>query len=430
MKYAETIQYLFQQLPMFQRVGKLAFKKDLTNTLKLLAALGDPHQKFPSIHIAGTNGKGSTSHMIAAAFQAHGFRVGLYTSPHYKDFRERIKINGQFIPKRTVSHFVTKNQDVFQLVKPSFFEMTVALAFDYFARQKVDIAIVETGLGGRLDSTNVLDPMLSVITNIGFDHIDMLGNTLEDIAFEKAGIIKSKKPVVVGVTHRKTKNVFLKKAKETGSTTNFADKALQPVSSKQTKKYQYFSFLENSGDKEWKGKTDLMGPFQLENLRTALMSLIIFSKTYPEWKLVLSKILRSFQNIIESTYFIGRWQYIDNQPDVLCDSAHNQQGLEAILSEIKLMKYPHFHFVLGFSQGKDIHKMISLFPQNGSFYIAKPKVPRGLDEHLVLEVLVASQRIGKAYSSVKKALQAAKKIAKKEDLIFVGGSSFVVAEVI
>lgn len=415
---------------MYQRVGKLAFKKDLTNTLELLSTLENPHEKFPSIHIAGTNGKGSTSHMIAAAFQAHGLRVGLYTSPHYKDFRERIKINGECIAKRTVTAFVKRNLGLFQQIKPSFFEMTVALAFDYFARQKVDIAIIETGLGGRLDSTNVLNPMLSVITNIDFDHTDMLGDSLEAIAFEKAGIIKPKKPVVVGVTHRKTKPVFLKKSKETNSAIYFADQELRLISSRQAIKYQHFSFIEVENPKEWNGKTDVKGPFQMENLRTALMSMIVFSETYSTWKINPTNTLRAFQGIIESTYFIGRWQYIGNQPDVLCESAHNQHALQAVLSEIKLLKYSRIHFVLGFSKGKDIHNMISLFPGNGSFYIAKPKVPRGLDANQVLQFLVDSGRIGNAYSSVKKALQAAKKIAHKDDLIYVGGSSFVVAEVL
>ncbi|MCC6413128.1 MAG: bifunctional folylpolyglutamate synthase/dihydrofolate synthase, partial [Saprospiraceae bacterium] len=317
MTYQETLDYLFSRLPMYQRIGAAAYKKDLTNTLALLEHLGNPHQHFPSVHLAGTNGKGSTSHMLAAICQSAGLKTGLYISPHYKDFRERIKINGVYIPRRRVVSFVEKNRDIIEQIQPSFFELCVAMAFDHFAKEKVDVAIVETGLGGRLDSTNVITPLLSVITNISFDHMDMLGNTLPLIAGEKAGIIKPGVPVVIGETHPESAPVFRQKAGETGSDIVFAD-ANYRVEPRENGNYRVF--FKNKIQFE-RLAVDAGGPYQQHNIATMLQAAEDLKNILP---ITEQNITDGLANLSAYTRFMGRWQFIGKQPDILCDSAHNE----------------------------------------------------------------------------------------------------------
>lgn len=430
MTYHETIQYLYTQLPMYQRVGQSAFKKDLTNIRKLLMILGQPHESFPTIHVAGTNGKGSVSHILSAILQAHGYRVGLYTSPHYKDFRERIKINGKYISKNAITSFVEKNRSDWSAVQPSFFEITVAMAFQHFADEQVDIAVIETGLGGRLDSTNVISPLMSVITNIGYDHMDMLGNTLPKIAFEKAGIIKKHVPVVVGEYHRDTAPVFKKKAKSVNAPIVFADRTFRKMDIVHGKTFDHYSIETVNSSSSYHFKTDIQGPFQSNNIRTAIAAMDVFSKSNPDWKLSKTKMKAGLAHVIPTSLFMGRWQYLSRQPDVLCDSGHNLHALKSIVKRIKELKHPVKRFVLGFSSGKDVEKMISEFPDDGIFYFAKPNVPRGLPVSDYIEILKRKEIVFMAFKTVKAALNAARRDASKKDLIFVGGSTFVVAEIL
>lgn len=416
---------------MFQRVGPNAFKKDLKNITIACEALGNPHQKFKSIHIAGTNGKGSTAHMLASVFIAAGYKTGLYTSPHYKDFRERIKINGELISKRQVVDFVKTNKTVFEKTNASFFEWTVALTFDYFANEKVDIAIIETGLGGRLDSTNIITPMLSVITNIGFDHTDMLGDTRPLIAGEKAGIIKAKIPVVIGETHQETSPVFNYKAKELNTKISFADKEIKAEKVSETETHTYFKIKKN--DKEIFSNLGLqhLGAYQKNNLITALQSLFIFNKNYPNYFNDLDgSIKKGIANFKTLSYFIGRWEYISHAPRILIDSAHNEDGIKQLVTSLKKINYNKLHFVIGVVGDKSHEKTFSLLPKNAVYYFAKAKIPRGMNAKNLQAAANDFGLKGKSYISIKKALSAAKMRAKKDDLIFVGGSIFTVAEVL
>ncbi len=428
-QYQATLDHLYKQLPMFQRVGKAAFKKDLTNIIALCEQLGQPHEKFPSIHIAGTNGKGSTTHLIGAMLQASGLKVGFYTSPHYKDFRERIKINGKLIGKRQVVNFVEKHKGTLEKIRPSFFEITVALAFDYFAQQKVDIAIIETGLGGRLDSTNIITPLLSVITNISFDHQQFLGDTLPLIAGEKAGIIKAKVPVVIGETQKATKAVFENTAKAKKSPIVFADKNIsvveREVKAHHTKYYvkgRVYNFNNLS--------VNLMGNYQQKNICTALQAIAIFNEISDFPKVTESNIQEGLGNLKELTYFLGRWQKLGENPTIICDSGHNQAGVKLILQQLEKMDYEQLHFVIGMVNDKDIGKILKMLPKEARYYFVKANIPRGL----VADKLQAKAKEyglkGRRYSSVKNGLRAAKRAAAESDMIFVGGSTFVVAEVV
>ena len=429
-QYQQTLDFLFKQLPMFQRVGSQAFKKDLSNTLAIAKHLGNPHQKFKSIHIGGTNGKGSTSHIVAAILQAHGFKVGMYTSPHYKDFRERIKINGKFIPKRYVIDFVEKNNAAFAKIQPSFFEWTVGLAFDYFAHKKVDITIIEVGLGGRLDSTNIITPLLSVITNISLDHTQFLGDTLPLIAGEKAGIIKSKIPVIIGETHSETKPVFNKKAAATNSNISFADKVLETDKKAILPNHQVFDIK--------KGKKlifndlhlNLIGDYQQKNLTTALTAILELPSVFPDFQLDHSKIQEGLKEVQSLTKMMGRWQKLGAQPLIIADSGHNEGGLKLTMSQLSKLEYQQLHFVLGAVNDKNISKMLSMLPKNAKYYFAKANIPRGLDAKILKAEAAKFNLKGRTYSSVKNAMKAAKRAASKEDMIFAGGSTFVVAEVI
>lgn len=404
MTYQETLDYLFQQLPMYQREGKSAFKKDLTNIKAICNVLGNPQDKIKTIHIAGTNGKGSSAHMLSSIFQEAGFKTGLYTSPHLKDFRERVRINGQMISEYEVIGFVEKQAETFKEIKPSFFEWTVALAFSYFEKEKVDIAIIETGLGGRLDSTNIINPILSIITNIGLDHIDMLGNTLDKIAFEKAGIIKNEIPVIIG-NHSGQKQIFKKKAKESNAKILFANE-------------------ENTLEFE----SDLKGNYQKENINTVAYSLIELKKQ--GWKLSDTVIKNGFFNTIRNTGIKGRWQIVQENPKVIFETAHNKEGLEQVIRQLKLENFNELHLVIGFVKDKSIENLLNLLPQNATYYFCQALIPRSLDVQNLYTQASKFQLKGTVYSSVSEAYDAAQKAASQEDLIYVGGSNFVVAEVL
>lgn len=426
-RFNQTLNFLYTQLPMFQRVGSQAFKKDLTNIKLLCEHLGNPFQQYPCIHLAGTNGKGSTAHLISSVLQEQGYKVGLYTSPHYRDFRERIKINGKYISRKYIVNFVEDHKDVFVKIKPSFFEITVALAFDFFAKEKVDVAVIETGLGGRLDSTNIIHPILSVITNISFDHQQFLGNTLKKIAGEKAGIIKKGVPVVIGETQEETTSVFLKKAKTKKSEIHFADKKFKVVAKSENLTHTTFDIYKKKKLLFSNQKINLHGGFQAKNIATALQALELLDSHFPIKK---SKVSKAFTNLKSLTNFKGRWQLLQKDPIVLCDSAHNEGGLKLAINQLNSLKFKQLHLVLGMVNDKSIEKMLNFFPKDAKYYFCRPDIPRGLDVNILHEKANELGLSGKAYSSVRNALKAAKRNAGKKDLIYVGGSTFVVAEVI
>lgn len=406
MTYTETLHWMFEQLPMYQRQGQSAFKKDLTNTLALAKTLGNPEQKFKSIHVAGTNGKGSVSHMLASVLQTAGYKVGLYTSPHLKDFRERIKINGEQISKASVIEFISEHKAFLEAQKLSFFEMTVGMAFDYFASQNIDIAIVEVGMGGRLDSTNIITPLLSVITNIGFDHTAFLGNTLDLIAGEKAGIIKKNTPVVIGETLPETKPVFTKKAEAENATLFFAEELNSPLP-----------------------KCDLMGNYQKYNLKTCLKALEVLN-TIDEYKITKAQVKKGLAEVKLNTKLRGRWEILGEAPKIIADTAHNKEGLSLVLEQVFEEKYKDLHIVLGFVNDKDLDTILPLFPATAKYYFSKPDVPRGLEATELYYKAKAFSLYGKAFTTIDNALKAAQRDAQKEDLIYVGGSTFTVAEIL
>jgi len=405
MNYNDTLQWMFSQLPMFQRQGETAFKKDLTNSLAFSSHLNHPEQKFKSVHVAGTNGKGSTSHMLASVLQEAGYKVGLYTSPHLKDFRERIRINGKVIKKREVTHFIKKHKTFLEAHQLSFFEMTVGLAFDSFAKHKVDVAIIEVGLGGRLDSTNIILPEVSVITNIGLDHTQFLGETLPEIAFEKAGIIKKNIPVVIGEFQEETFPVFESVAKEKSSPIFLASKNVKSI-------YE----------------SDLKGIYQTNNIKTVLQTIhVLISKGYI---ISESKIKKGLRNVIKNTGLLGRWQVLKNNPKIICDTAHNTEGLKYVLKQLEDETFEHLHIVIGVVNDKKLETILPLFPKKANYYFCKPNIPRGLDEEILKQECSKFGLIGNAFSSVNEAYNEAQKNAKSKDLIFIGGSTFVVAEVV
>lgn len=391
---------------MYQRVGGAAYKKDLGNTILLANYLGNPQQKFKSIHVAGTNGKGSVSHMLASVLQEAGYKVGLYTSPHLKDFRERIKINGKMISKSEVTTFVNQHKPFFETHSLSFFEMTVGLAFDYFSNQKVDIAVIEVGMGGRLDSTNIIIPEVSVITNIGLDHTAFLGDTLSAIAKEKAGIIKNNVPVVVGETVPETKKVFEETAKLNNTVIAFAEATT------------------------FKGyKTDLKGTYQAKNLQTAVTTIHVLNQQ-THFNIPENAIKTGLNKVVSNTHLKGRWQVLQTKPKVICDTAHNKEGLIYVLKQLKEEKAETLHFVLGFVSDKNVDDVLCMFPKNATYYFCKPAIPRGMAVTVLKEKATPFGLMGRGFNSVKEAYTAALKNSKNEDLIFVGGSTFVVAEII
>jgi len=436
MNYNETLTYLYNQLPMFTRVGSTAFKADLTNTIALCERLDNPQHKFKSIHIGGTNGKGSTSHMLAAVLQTAGYKTGLYTSPHLKDFRERIRINGEMISEQEVVHFVAEHKIDFEEIEPSFFEMTVALAFDIFARHQIDIAIIEVGLGGRLDSTNIITPLLSIITNIGWDHMNILGNTLPEIAAEKAGIIKPEIPVIIGEYQPEIAGIFTQKAEKENAELIFASEQWIEESQEPRVRNQEATQLvevtvtstHNSQPTTHNLKLDLTGTYQLKNVRNVLSAVQELRKQ--GFIITDEHVKHALAHVKSLTGLQGRWYTLNTNPLTICDTGHNPEGIAEVLKNIALVKYELLHFVLGMVNDKDITKVLSLLPKNATYYFCKPDIPRGLDETSLKEQAEAIGLHGKAYPSVPEALKAAQHAATQKDLVFAGGSTFVVAEIV
>ena len=400
MKYEEGLNYLFSKLPMYQRTGSAAYKKDIGNIIKACKILDNPQNKFKSIHIAGTNGKGSTAHMLASIFQEAGYKTGLYTSPHLKDFRERIKIDGQLISKKDTLDFILKNKNQYEKIEMSFFEYTVAMAFDYFANENVDIAIIETGLGGRLDSTNIISPEISIITNIGYDHTNLLGNSLEEIAKEKAGIIKKNTPVIIGRKQEETEHIFKSEAKEKNSSIHFC-----------RKNFNY--------------STDLKGEYQKENLNTALQAMKILNLNIND-----DIISKGLNNVVKNTGLNGRWQTIAKKPLTICDTGHNEDGIKNNIKQLKKLKFNKLHFVFGTVNDKDLRKILRLLPVNAQYYFCSANIERSLNSEKLLEESKNFKLLGEGYESVIEAYHSAQSNAKMDDLIFIGGSTFIVAEVL
>ncbi len=404
MTYQDTINWMFSQLPMYQRQGNSAYKADLKNTLLLANHLNNPEHQIKTIHVAGTNGKGSTSHMLASILQEAGYKVGLFTSPHLKDFRERIKINGVEISKAFVIGFIKRNKVFLESQSLSFFEMTSGMAFDYFAKQKVDIAIVEVGLGGRLDSTNIIIPEVSVITNIGLDHTQFLGNTLKAIAFEKAGIIKPNVSVVIGETQDETTLVFKGVAKKNQSDIYFADTLIDNIYS-----------------------SDLKGLYQQKNIKTVLQTIKILNKSF---SISENHIKNGLFHVVKNTGLQGRWQILQEQPKIICDTAHNKEGLSYVVKQIRQESFIQLHMVFGVVNDKELDSILEILPKKATYYFCKPNVPRGMEADLLQNKFRSAGFKGVGYVSVNEALNTAKKNASGNDLIYVGGSTFVVAEII
>jgi dihydrofolate synthase/folylpolyglutamate synthase len=406
MNYQETTNWLFNQLPVYQLQGASAYKEDLKNTILLANYIGNPEKDLKCIHVAGTNGKGSTSHMIASILQEAGYKVGLYTSPHLKDFRERIKINGKEIAEEFVCEFVAKNKSFFEANELSFFEMTVGLSFEYFVKEKTDINIIEVGMGGRLDSTNIITPLVSVITNIGLDHTQFLGTTLKSIATEKAGIIKETIPVVIGAYTAETKDVFLTKSTQTNSNIYFASDEIQDIY-----------------------PSDLLGDYQIQNKKTVLQTIKVI-QNQNEFKISEENIRNGLLNVVKNTELQGRWQQLYEHPKVICDTAHNSDGLKIVLNQLKKEKFNILHIILGVVNDKDLNEILPLFPKNANYYFCKPNIPRGLPAEILQQKALEFQLNGKVYISVSNAYQSALKHATKNDFIYIGGSTFVVAEIL
>ena len=424
MNYQETIDYLFNVTPLFQNIGKDAYKEGLDNTIILDNHFNNPHKKFRTIHIAGTNGKGSCSHTIAAILQSAGYKTGLYTSPHLIDFSERIKVNGEPVEKEFVIDFVKQNKDFFEPLHPSFFELTTAMAFLYFAEKKVDVAVIEVGLGGRLDCTNIITPDLSIITNISFDHTQFLGNTLKDIAKEKAGIIKEKKPVIIGEYTPETKTVFEDKAKSTNSDIIFAEDNKLINGYKQTEN----GLLLYKSDKIKDLYGELNGLYQVKNTNTILNA--VYKLIELGYNIDETNIKNGFRNVCHLTGLMGRWQKLEENPTIICDTGHNIGGMKYIVEQLSRMKYDKLHIIIGMVNDKDINGVISLLPKNAKYYFTQASVKRALPAEQVKEIANNYGLKGEAYSSVEKALTIAKNNAKENDLIFIGGSTFIVADLI
>ncbi|ASV31027.1 bifunctional folylpolyglutamate synthase/dihydrofolate synthase [Maribacter cobaltidurans] len=403
MTYQETLDWMFAQLPMYQQKGKIAFNNKLDGILEFSEYLGNPHKNFKTIHVAGTNGKGSSSHMIASILQEAGYKVGLYTSPHLKDFRERIRINGKPVSKSFVVEFISDNRDFFENRHLSFFEMTVGMAFQYFSVEQVDVAVVEVGLGGRLDSTNIISPVISLITNIGFDHVDMLGDTLPKIAFEKSGIIKFNTPVVISEYQDETASVFEQVAREKNAKLIYADQ----------KQFETF-------------QSSLKGKYQTRNINGVLAVI----KELSAFIIKKKNIVDGLKNVAENTGLLGRWQQLGEEPNIICDTAHNKEGLQLVLEQLEYETYDTLYIVLGFVKEKDLKSILPMFPANAEYYFCKPNISRGLPADILMKKAKEHNLNGQVFEDVSKAYNAAKQAAKKSDLIFVGGSTFVVAEVL
>ena len=427
MNYQETIDYLYHTLPMFSRMGAAAIKKDITNTVRLCEALGDPQHKFKTIHIAGTNGKGSTSHMLAATLQTAGYKTGLYTSPHLKDFRERIRVNGKMCEEAFVVDFTKRIQPLINEIEPSFFEITVAMAFEYFVDQQVDIAVIEVGLGGRLDSTNIINPELSVITNIGWDHMNMLGETLEKIAFEKAGIIKQKVPVVIGEISAASRPVFEQKAKDCSAPIFFAQE-LQYVTDWKYDHHQLIvEVAHHNNDARESYHLDLPGIYQTKNLLTVLAA--AHQLHLKGWKTDIPTIQKALPHVKQLTGLHGRWELIQYDPVVVLDVGHNEDGIKQIAEQLEFATYDHLHIVIGMVKDKEVEKVLSLLPHHATYYFTKAQIPRALEAEDLRRKAEGLRLEGEAYPTVNNALQTALTNADKKDMILVCGSVFVVGEV-
>ena len=402
MTYQETLDWMFSQLPMYQRQGKTAFKKDLTNISAFCGVLNNPQNKFASIHVGGTNGKGSTSHIISSILQEAGYKVGLYTSPHLKNFTERIRINGEEVSRNFVVDFVANNKHFLENQQLSFFEMTVGMAFAYFAEQNVDIAIIEVGLGGRLDSTNIIHPEVAVITNIGYDHMQFLGDTLPKIAFEKAGIIKQNTPIIIGEKQDAVVDVFIKKATQMNADIYFAS------------------------DKQYDYESDLLGSYQEKNMSTAIHAVNVLKG----YVISESHIIHGLKNVVQNTNFKGRWQILQHKPLVICDTAHNREGLSYVMNQLASLSFNKLHMVIGVVNDKKLDNILALFPVKATYYFCKPNIPRGLNEVDLKSSAENFHLVGDAYGSVHEAYLKAISDAEIDDVVFVGGSTFVVAEVV
>ena len=427
MNYSQTIEYLFTCLPMFSRIGADAIKKDITNTVVLCASLGDPHTKFKSVHVAGTNGKGSVSHMLASILQSAGYKTGLYTSPHLRDFRERIRIDGEMIPQDFVVDFVQRMRPDIEEINPSFFEITVAMAFDFFAREKIDIAVVEVGLGGRLDSTNIILPELSVITNIGWDHMNVLGDSLEKIAYEKGGIIKDQVPVVVGETSPDTKPVFEQIAKSKTAGITFADKVRYVSSWRYEKTHLAVEVANIVKDEHHTYELDLTRYYQTKNLVTVLEA--IAQLRLAGWKIPDEALEKGLKYVRKLTGLQGRWDIIHQHPMIVLDVGHNVDGIRQVVAQIELTDYSDLHIIIGMVKDKEIDNILQLLPKEAAYYFTRAAIPRALPE---MELSLRAKHFGldgNHYSNVNIALQAAKQASSKDDLIVVCGSVFVVGEV-
>jgi len=444
MNYQQTVQYLYSQLPLFTRVGASAYKANLDNTIELCKRLGNPQHKFKSVHVGGTNGKGSTSHMLAAILQTAGYKTGLYTSPHLKDFRERVRINGEMISEQEVIDFVAEHKVDFDEISPSFFEMTVALAFDFFAREKVDIAIIEVGLGGRLDSTNIITPLLSVITNIGWDHMNILGDSLQLIAAEKAGIIKPNIPVIIGEYQPEVASIFIEKAKQENSPISFASDLEAEVSLKskvlspKSKISQINEFIDIKVIRPSKPsdlrlgaldlRLDLTGTYQVKNLKTVISA--VDELRSQGFKISDDDLKSALSQVKTLTGLHGRWEVLNEHPLTICDTGHNPEGIQEVLQNIASVPHNKLHFVIGVVNDKDISKILAVLPSTAAYYFCKPDIPRGLEAESLKLKAESFGLHGEAYPSVKAALLSAQQNAGENDLVFVGGSTFVVAEVI
>ncbi|MDH3648850.1 MAG: bifunctional folylpolyglutamate synthase/dihydrofolate synthase [Saprospiraceae bacterium] len=428
--YEEVLHFLYRQLPMYQRQGPTAYKKDLGNIRSLCHYLGHPQNKLPCIHVAGTNGKGSVSHIMAACLQSAGHRVGLYSSPHYKDFRERIKINGSYIPKDYVVDFVQRIAPSIKVLHPSFFEITVAMALDFFTRQEVDIAVIETGLGGRLDSTNIIHPKLCIITNISLDHQDMLGSTLQLIAIEKAGIIKWGTPVVIGERGQETDREFEKVAARRMAPIFFAQDLIQLKRESATHRSQSLKIVLNkTGIAIHKIELGLGGRYQIHNCTTVLAAIFAL-RQLGILQVTEDQIRQGCMNVSKATKMLGRWQVLGESPVIISDSAHNEAGFTQVIKELAEIPCQKLHMVLGFVTGKDLESILALLPLQAYYYFCEPQVPRRMNVAEVLHLTRRLQLQSKPYHSVEQALRAARDAASKDDVIYIGGSSFVVAEVI
>jgi dihydrofolate synthase/folylpolyglutamate synthase len=428
MTYQETLEWMFNKLPMYQLIGGAAYKADLNNTIQLLNLLENPQNNFKTVHVAGTNGKGSVSHMLASVFQEAGYKTGLYTSPHLRDFRERIRINGEMIPEENVMQFMEAYKDKFETMGLSFFEMTVGMAFDYFSKEKIDIAIVEVGMGGRLDSTNIITPELSIITNIDFDHMKFLGDTRAKIAYEKAGIIKPGIPVVIGETHPETQQVFIDKAQECNSPILFADQVFD------CDKIHIESYTEQKYD-VWKNselymealEIPLMGNYQQKNLTTVMCALDLLRNKFD----LSEDIIRDgIAKVIRNTHLMGRWQILCKDPLTIADTGHNVAGIKEVVLQLAEMQYNKLHFVLGMVNDKDIDSVLHLLPHSAEYYFCKADIPRGLDANILAQKAFDLGLRGQVFESVSHAYRSALNNAHFGDVVFIGGSNFTVAEVV